>query len=370
LYYLSQHFSVVGISYGRVAKEVGKDLDDAVSFPYKQKLFRPFFSFWAIYNGIKLFRLHPEIKLVYSTYEPVSIILSFLIARLYKRAWIVDLWDDPEKFLLNAKSFSTSYHLIHFVNIVVKRISFLSAKELLKQADEVIIGLVPEIIRNKYGLNNKKCLYVTNGINLNYKYPKVIPEKPIDCSSFRIFYCGVIDCVRLECVKPVFEKLSERVPKIVVCVVGAYTKDNEIWLKKELCYLEGKAELKIYGEQPYDFVLQLISKSDVCICPYPDKLDLAAAYPVKMFDYMMMGKPIVASQLPGIARIVTHGEDALLFEPGDYDEMACHLYDIYLSEKTRTKLSLNARYNVLKYSWTRINGYIIQFIRNSFENNL
>jgi glycosyltransferase involved in cell wall biosynthesis len=41
------------------------------------------------------------------------------------------------------------------------------------------------------------------------------------------------------------------------------------------------------------------------------------ASPMKLFEYMGMGKPVVAPNLPNIRDVITHGVQGMLFEPGD-----------------------------------------------------
>jgi glycosyltransferase involved in cell wall biosynthesis len=41
--------------------------------------------------------------------------------------------------------------------------------------------------------------------------------------------------------------------------------------------------------------------------------------PMKLFEYMAHGKPIIAADLPAIREVLTDGETALLCEPGDVE---------------------------------------------------
>lgn len=63
---------------------------------------------------------------------------------------------------------------------------------------------------------------------------------------------------------------------------------------------------------------------DVVTIPWP-WTEFSAYYtsPMKLFEYMAVGVPIVASDLPSLREILRHRENALLVEPGD----ACGLAD-------------------------------------------
>lgn len=357
---LSENYSLFIVSNGPVSPEASKKTQGILIFPFRQKISRILYPFWAAISVSRIFQINSDLKCIYSTYEPRTIITSFIFAKYFKLEWIVDLWDDPEKFLMLSR---VNRSWFQTVNVIVKKIEFFVAKHLLSYADKVIIGLVPERTTEKYKLKNRQFLSITNGINLSYAFPITPLNSFNEYRTFSIFYCGTVDSTRLEGIKIAFRRILKKIQRIHFIVVGAQMDGGDGWLKEQMNEFSRKVNLEIKGQQPYGVVLNMISKSDVCICPYPNKLDLAAAYPVKIFDYMMMGRPVVASNLPGTAAIISHGKDGLLFEPGNYDEMAEYLLAIYQSEKLRVKLSSNAQKNVRKFCWDKINDQIIDFIK-------
>jgi glycosyltransferase involved in cell wall biosynthesis len=50
----------------------------------------------------------------------------------------------------------------------------------------------------------------------------------------------------------------------------------------------------------------IIAGADICLCPLQDIEKYRWSYPVKIYEYMAMSKPIVASNLPGTACLITH----------------------------------------------------------------
>ncbi len=180
---------------------------------------------------------------------------------------------------------------------------------------------------------------------------------------FVIFYCGTVDRIRLEGLKACMDIVLKKVPQLLkLIIIGREEPGGYWWLEKELNEFGGKLILDFRGRQSYRNVINGINESDICICPYPDRLDIAVTYPVKIFDYMIMEKPIVASSLPGVNRILTHGIDSMLFKPGRYDDMADCIVKLYESEGLRKKMAVNAKKNVVKFSWESIDRNIFEFI--------
>jgi len=81
-------------------------------------------------------------------------------------------------------------------------------------------------------------------------------------------------------------------------------------------------------------------------------------YPVKVFEYLAMAKPVIATNLKGVSQIVKHEGNGLLIEPDDPEAMAKAILRIYQDEKLREKLRRNARKSVLQYDWDIINEKI------------
>ena len=79
-------------------------------------------------------------------------------------------------------------------------------------------------------------------------------------------------------------------------------------------------------EQIYDH----IDAFDVALQPHVTEY----ASPMKMFEYLALGKCVVAPDLENIREILTHGEDGLLFRPGDAADMA-RAIEVLVSEPNR-----------------------------------
>ncbi len=357
--FLCSNYDVTIVAASSVSFQAVQKARAVFVFPFKEKILKIFFPFWAFWTVLKLSLTHRKFKYIYSTYEPRTLVLGFSFSKVFQLKWIADLWDDPEKMVLLTRIHRTKFHAL---NLVLKKIEFSLASKILKKADKIILGVVPERIILKYALFQNDMLAITNGINLEYRFFGKLKKNTFHPEALRLFYCGPVDSVRLEGIAPCIRAMLEQIPRIRFVVAGPEVGCGYQWLKKNIDGFKENVCLDIRGYEPYDVVLNLISGSDVCICPYPDQLDLASAYPVKIFDYMVMGKPVVASRLAGIESILTHGNDSLLFEAGNYQEMAEHIIRLWRSPDLRNRITANARANVQKYNWDLIHRQIFEFL--------
>jgi len=56
------------------------------------------------------------------------------------------------------------------------------------------------------------------------------------------------------------------------------------------------------GKQPYERMPEFIAASDICLLPAYNNKVMRNIVPIKMYEYMTMGKPVIATRLPGIMK--------------------------------------------------------------------
>ncbi len=97
--------------------------------------------------------------------------------------------------------------------------------------------------------------------------------------------------------------------------------------------------------------------------PNPDGTPFFGS-PTKLFEYMAMGKGIVASDLDQIGEILKHNETAWLVKPGDKDSLKEGLKALMGDKALREKLGRAAREEcVAKYTWKEHTRKIIEKLK-------
>ena len=99
------------------------------------------------------------------------------------------------------------------------------------------------------------------------------------------------------------------------------------------------------GVVPHDRVPSFLDACDILISPH---VPLAAGAeffgsPTKLFEYMAMGKAIVASRLGQIGEVLTDNKTALLVEPGDTQDLSVAVQRLANESELRYRLGKAAR---------------------------
>lgn len=101
--------------------------------------------------------------------------------------------------------------------------------------------------------------------------------------------------------------------------------------------------------------------------PNPDGTPFFGS-PTKLFEYMAMGKAIVASDLDQMGRILHDNKTALLSIPGNVESLSNAIVRLAVDSDLRSMLGANAREEVVeKYTWDRHVQIILDKLAERFK---
>ncbi len=105
------------------------------------------------------------------------------------------------------------------------------------------------------------------------------------------------------------------------------------------------------GSVAADDVPQYLAACDILVASHIPNDDGSEFFgsPTKLFEYMAMGKAIAASELNQIGEILHDNKNALLFEPGDIDEMEKAIVSLIEDDSLRMRLGKRARDDARMY---------------------
>jgi phosphatidylinositol alpha-mannosyltransferase len=129
--------------------------------------------------------------------------------------------------------------------------------------------------------------------------------------------------------KKYYSKLCEQIEKVGL-------KDNVIFT----------GSLGITSKEDQNLKLQALTKADIFLVP-----SLHESFGLVILEAMAMGKPIVASNIEGIASILDNMKTGILVNPIIPKEIADAITTLLGNSTLCTKLSENAKCEVKKYDW-------------------
>jgi len=169
--------------------------------------------------------------------------------------------------------------------------------------------------------------------------------------EFRLVYHGMIDKrVGLDVVLQAAQVARTEIPGLKFRIIGA---GNDLAryaeLSEELCR---DSLVESVDVVPPEQLPRLLADADVGIVPYPKNEFTRCILPVKLLEYVALGIPVISSRLD-VVEAYFNNDMVLYFEPGNADDLAQCVVDLYRNPAKRAQLAANAERFLQTYNWPK-----------------
>jgi glycosyltransferase involved in cell wall biosynthesis len=191
-------------------------------------------------------------------------------------------------------------------------------------------------VREKYGIKSGDTVLFFMGWLYNFSGLKEVAYSLMDCKAK---------------------------PDIKLLVVGKGDLYREL-LKLKIDGLDDK--LILVDWQPYEKIPEFIAASDICLLPAYNNEVMRYIVPIKMYEYMACGKPVIATRLPGIAKEFGEGNGVIYVERPE--EVLNKALEISKDKQKLKELGMKAAEYVRKYSWEAITDQFEELLEDLVNN--
>ncbi len=277
----------------------------------------------------------------------MELILKALPIAIKEKPEIIFSRDIGIVFFFKLIGFKTSYE-IHkpfetkigklIFKIIGKKIKIISISQNLK---DYLIG--------KYNIKEGNISAVHDGVDLNKfqieESKDELREKlGFDRKEFIVLYSGSLQKGKgVQIVAELAGKLND----VSFIIVGGDKKERELLRK------EWPDNMKFIGRKKHELIPQYLKLADLLILPLTKELGYwKYSSPLKLFEYMASGVPILASNLGAIKEVLNEG-NSFLFNPGKTEEAALKIRKIKNNQLEAVKRSKRALIDVKNHSWLK-----------------
>lgn len=183
---------------------------------------------------------------------------------------------------------------------------------------------------------------------------------PIDCKL--IVYTGRLRAAKgVDVLIEAFTRLKHR-DNVRLLLLGKLYDD----LRKKLPDPQHLSGIEFLDFVPPGEVHKYQRCADILVLPSTRALSYDRyTMPLKMFEYMAAGRPVIASRLEGICEVIQHRQNGLLVEPSDAEQLAEAMRELLDNPEMAESLASKAREDVLQYTWEARAKNVVQFIQET-----
>lgn len=230
----------------------------------------------------------------------------------------------------------------------LKRFFLKRAEKSYKKADAIFVS--SSFLQSKYGgeiiyqVPNEEIFLKKKSNNEDYRRKLNLENKIV------ILYAGTLyEHKGVDVLIKAVRKLNR--PDVKLVIAGGTIGNKEIENYKKI----SGEETIFLGQIPISEMPNLVAACDIYVVPTKDTSYTRAEIPAKIFEPMMLGKAIVASNISDIPTILDNGNAGLLSIPNDVDDLAQNLSTLIENEELRKELGSYARDRYFaNYSYAQI----------------
>ncbi|MDJ0696721.1 MAG: glycosyltransferase [Mastigocoleus sp. MO_188.B34] len=165
---------------------------------------------------------------------------------------------------------------------------------------------------------------------------------------------------------PIVLETAKMMPECTFILVGGWIDDiNRV---KTTCQERSLHNVRVVGHVPQSELASYLYATDVLLVPTSKSWKLAeVTSPLKLFEYMAVKRPIVASALSNIMTVLRDGENALLAEPDEPTSFKAAITKLLDNPSMAHSLAESAFQEVHKFTWDSRTDSILDFAVERLE---
>ena len=198
-----------------------------------------------------------------------------------------------------------------------------------------------------------------------FRFQKPQPRasaKPLGNSPFVIMYHGsLVERNGLELAVDALPRVRKNVPEVELRVYGAKTpflqrvlnKAQQLGLQETVHYL---------GPRRLEDLVREIGECDIGIVPNQRNAFTDINTPTRIFEYLALGKPVIAPSTPGIQDYFAPGS-LFFFESGNADDLARAIEHAYSHSGLAFETAVRGQEIYLAHTWREERQTLINLVR-------
>ncbi|WP_297437248.1 glycosyltransferase [Thermococcus sp.] len=274
---------------------------------------------------------------------------------------------------LRNQKYVITYHndviLQGMLNFPLKFYKTMIMKQILKNAEKIVVTSL-DYARNselwEISRIKEKIVEIPNGVDIDRFNPKINGEEikvryAIEDKDI-VLFVGALDKAHyfkgVEYLLQSFASIKNR--NLFLVIVG--DGDLKGYYMKLAERLGLKNRTLFTGRVSSEDLPKYYASADVVVLP---SITMGEAFGLVLIEGMATGKPVIATNLPGVRTVVDNGINGYIVEPKNTKDLSERISYLLENEKTRKKFGKRGRKKVEKmYSWEKIGKKLEEVYKN------
>jgi glycosyltransferase involved in cell wall biosynthesis len=280
----------------------------------------------------------------------------------YLEGFLITLYRIPLVLEINGLAFEERAAVLKSQNKLLVKFMKAVSRSFLNYTSSIIAvtNKIKTQLNEDYNVSSKKIYVVNNGVNEELFRPmpevvsKIRKELKLGAKTKVICFVGAFDPWHgIDTLITATGIVIEKEPQTIFLMVGDGIMMAPLSEKVKKNSLEDN--FRFTGRIPYENVPPYINTSNICVIPFPRKnTHLKDSSPLKLYEYLACGKPVVSTEVGGVAEVLSASGAGLLVRPDDPEALASGMIELLKDEKRQKLMGKKGRkYVVSNFTWKK-----------------
>ena len=305
----------------------------------------------------KFIRQHkPDIVvLLHSAAAPITLLIGVIPTCLYWNEHPSNLVRLPTKFSPFKKALGKLFHYLVFLGAK-------KANIVMPIGEDHLADLKKHQIED----NRIKLIYMGVANDFLLDGDQDVSDNNLLHNSVRLIYVGTVSKLRgRDVMLDAMSIVAKKNIQAHLTIVGADAEQLD-YCNQRIKVLDIKNNITLHGRVVGSEVPNYLSQADIGICIWERTPWTEFNPPTKLFEYLVAGLPVLASNIRTHTRYVQNWRNGLIF---DYDanSLAATIIDLVNNEQQIQVLKNQAKLSGQQYLWCKIEPVFLDAVQNVFN---
>jgi phosphatidylinositol alpha-mannosyltransferase len=197
---------------------------------------------------------------------------------------------------------------------------------------------------------------IPNGVDAEHFNPDVSPIDIFKDGKFNILFVGRMEKRKgFNYLLKAYKQVKREIPNCRLIAVGPGIRLRHKYERH--VNRSGLEDVVFAGYAPYHELPRYYKTADTICFPATGR----ESFGIVLLEAMAVGKPIVASDIEGYSRVLTHGVEGLSISPKNTKKLAEALITMLTDKSLRQKMGSQGRHKALEYDWAHVAQRVLDF---------
>jgi phosphatidylinositol alpha-mannosyltransferase len=197
---------------------------------------------------------------------------------------------------------------------------------------------------------------IPNGIDLERFTDKATPVEKYRDDKLNILFVGRVEKRKgFKYLLGAYERVKREFPQCRLIVVSPASRLSKKYEK--IAVKHNLKDVVFAGYVSFEDLPSYYNTADIFCSPATGW----ESFGMVLMEAMATGKPVIASDIPGYAGLISHGVEGLLVKPQDEKELASALMSLLRDKSMREKMGEKGKLKAKDYSWEVVARKVMEY---------